>query len=130
MLISSGSGSYDGTNTRFTWTVCGNPPACPPPADGFKALGHFTVDLSGLDACGGPSIQPGTTTPYATADPPCFGEAPVSVVKWEIPVVSGACEQFVLVLAGEIATGTVQVGTKAGNACPLNTVPGPVCPSN
>ena len=127
MLISGGTGSYDGMKSTFSWAVCGNPPACPTPVDGFKALGHFTVDLSGLDSCGGATIEQGTTTPYATDDPPCFAQ-PTSVVKWEVPVNSGECEGFVLVLAGDRATGTVQAGTKAGQACTLTNILGPACP--
>jgi hypothetical protein len=95
---------------------------------GFKGLGHFTIDLSGLDACGGASIQDGTTAPFATSDPPCLGDSTVSAVKWDASIASGECGEFVLVLAGPLASGSVQAGTKAGDVCPLATILGPVCP--
>jgi len=108
--------------------VCGDPPVCPTPAGGFNALDHFTIDLSGLDACGGASIQNGTTTPYATSDPMCFASSTGNVIKWERSVDSGECRLFFLVLEGTVASGSVQAGTEAGNACPLTNVRGPVCP--
>jgi len=110
------------------WSVCGLPPACPTPVGGFNGLGHFTVDLSGLDMCGGASIQPGTTSPFTTADPSCVGDSSISVVNWDATITAGQCANFTLVLAGQLADGSVQAGTKAGNACPLTNIQGPVCP--
>ena len=127
-LISGGSGSYNGQNTTFAWSLCANPPACPTPVGGFKDLGHFSIKLSGLEPCGGASIAAGTTTPYTTSDPPCFGSSSVSVINWDADLQSGDCADFVLVLAGQLETGTVQAGTKAGDACPLMNIVGPVCP--
>jgi hypothetical protein len=50
------------------------------------------------------------------------------VINWDADLESGDCADFVLVLAGQLETGTVQAGTKAGDACPLTTIVGPVCP--
>jgi len=116
--------------TTFFWLVCGedifNP--CPTPVGGFHELGHFTVDLGPLAACGGASIKPGTTSPFLTADPLCF-PTPVptpGLVNWD--AAGGVCQTFTLVLGGAVATGPVQVGTEADSSCPLTTVLGPACP--
>lgn len=128
MGIDGGDGTFDGTNTTFSWTVCGNPEPCS--ISGFHSLGHFTVDLSALSMCGGATIvATGTTAPYATADPPCAAlpGGGDDVIKWEVTVADGDCATFTLVLAGDVDTGIAQVGTKAGDECTVTAVHGPAC---
>jgi hypothetical protein len=128
MRIDGGDGSFDGTNTTFSWTVCAN--AAPCTISDFHSLGHFTVDLSQLDSCGGATIvTTGTTSPFATADPPCAAlpNAGTDVIKWEVAIVQGDCATFTLVLAGDVKTGVVQAGTKAGNSCAITAIRGPAC---
>jgi hypothetical protein len=128
MEIDGGDGSFDGTNTTFSWTICGNVDPCT--ISDFHSLGHFTVDLSELNTCGGATIvSTGTTAPYATSDPPCAAlpGGGDGVIKWEVTVADGDCATFTLVLEGDVETGTVQVGTKAGNQCTITAIPGPAC---
>jgi hypothetical protein len=95
----------------------------------FHGLGHFSVDLSGLSGCGGATIQAGTSTPYATSDPPCTAlpGGGTNVVKWDAAVGVGDCATRTLVLEGFFATGVVAAGTKASTECPVSPIRGPAC---
>jgi len=121
--IRGGNGVFDGVNTTFTWTICGEGGA------GFHGLGHFTVDLTGLNSCGGATIEAGTTTPFATSDPPCAGlpGGGNNVVKWDTAVNTGECASRTLVLAGFVETGIASAGTKASTECPVTLIRGPAC---
>jgi hypothetical protein len=85
---------------------------------------QFSVRLITLNACGGASIQAGTTTPFSTTDASCFGSA----ISWPDTIAAGTCEQFVLVLAGQLASGSVLVGVEAEGICRTTLISGPICP--
>ncbi|MGH3638416.1 MAG: hypothetical protein ACRDUX_05235 [Mycobacterium sp.] len=127
IVLLNGAGVYDGTNTTFTWTVCGKPSYCP--GSTYKDLSHFTVDLGGLAACGGFDIvDSGTTDGYETNDPTCsLTGGSGSEIKWDFSLASGQCKTIGLKLAGEVGTGPLLFGTKSGTTCQLTNGLGPSC---
>ena len=127
VILQDGTGHFDGVNTSFTYEVCGDTETCPTSA--YVDLSHFTVDLGGLDLCGGFSIVPAGTTPgYDTNDPTCpLSGGPGAEVKWEIELEDGQCTTVTLTLAGSVGTGPTVVGTKSGPTCTLTGVLGPSC---
>jgi hypothetical protein len=110
-----------GPTTTFTWEICANVATCPP-ISSFKNLGQISIALEGL---ADPAPQLGTTTPFETVDPPCFG-TPYAVVKFvpdpadptDPPLVpEGECRAFSLVLNDIVPQGTTRAATKAGTNC-------------
>lgn len=131
MAIFPATAAYDMTSmtTSYTWVVCRGIGPCPTPVSS-PDIGQLRIDITSLDACGGLAAHPisaGTTEPYQTSDPACFGALNSSVVKWPIPTDNNTCQPLVLVLGGELGTGTVPAGTITGMGCPLLPVGGPAC---
>lgn len=127
MTLVGGTGIYDGTSTRFTYSVCGDPTGCP--VANYYDLSHFTIDLGGLSACGGFTIEGSASTAgYDTNDPTCpLTGGPGAEIKWDFSLAAGECHTVTLALAGKVGTGPTLVGTKSATTCYLSTVLGPSC---
>jgi len=121
---------YDGTNTKFTYEVCGDTRTCPVSSGSkYQDLSHFTVDLGGLQLCGGFTLVSGGTTPgYDTNDPTCpLSGGSGAEIKWDFSLSDGQCHTVTLTLAGRVGTGPLVVGTKTATDCYLTTALGPSC---
>ncbi|MEO8601610.1 MAG: hypothetical protein ABI629_03435 [bacterium] len=127
ITLVGGAGDFDGTNTRFTFEVCGAPDECR--VRRYKSLSHFTLDLGGLESCGGFTIvRWKTTSGYETNDPTCsLTGGNGAEVKWDFSLSAGECQTVKLVLAGRVGTGPMLAATKSGHSCDTTTVLGPSC---